>query len=1462
MGLGPFMGVGLAEASSPPPPPPASSLAPSSWPVPSIAWPKKEATTAGAVEQRVAAMACAPMPASWPPEVPMPSPDEATESGTDARAQIKRAQIKPPHALKEHGHAQTASRVSPIGCSSCNGTVSAPEAWQSSAPALDRATTAITAQSSDASPWLSRLAHSQETADHIGGRPIGLEFHCCSTATLKNAQLVSAAPTQAAASPFTTGTHSASNVSAPAAFQSVAGALMAPAAMPHARSEWEVPQPTSDTPAPAPVVLPSAPQSAVNGPEPELASKPAPAPAPILADDTVAWMSNAMPVTGDLGRVALGTTTAGVPAGLQIVPVVRKPTMAHLCRLSGPGLREASVWQRTVFCIEAFDDCGVRQCSGGDTFFIAIRCTSQGTRIRAKVTDDSNGSYTVAYKPPTSGHCTISVSLMGEPLPGSPFRCLIHALRPCAAMCKLSGDALHHAVAHKPQHFLISFRDSLGHLAHSEELDVHVERELSPEAQRSLASNADYSSIGSTAYSLMDGLMPANGLGEDEDHASPEEGRDSLSPLGLHMLRRASAPAAPPVLESASPASPPMPVGNSALSTCNSSAATDQMGHEEGLAFSQRRELSARSMGSASVASAYSLVSSNGTTGAEPQLVHAAATTSTSLARLRETVHGRCQGTHDRIMKAGLVKPLATAVAVARRHEETITVGQRSLVVSRDVATDSERIGRVTAGSTVRVLRVEPWSQEGEGSAKSYVRAYIAFGEKTSKGKDSWRKVYTQKPRWRDAPSWRKHLSDDAPQAQTNGARIAGAPASQVCGARGSSLSATSVAASASDATTTASNSGGNSSRRGGKKAAPVYGWVTVSTSGLQLAVKSPPRLRAHERQQHLHHWTRRVAIDTAREHNKAMVKEEELEEARQDGIKHGANGSPRARSPTKTCLSSDPVHSRHQDAYNRDRRSDPTRIGFAFGGIHPGRLHSHGKLIEKHTVRYSIGATGTYLLHIGLRGQGAALPGSPYSLVVRPGPAHALSTRISPSDLPLRGALELMATCEGQYLQRPRCVCRLRLNTRDRMGNLCNAGGANIRCGCTDPTCAVESSFVDQEDGSYQLSWWSEAGSSGVHEVFIKLDRLHVLGSPTVMQLTSAPPDLSKTVVDGRALTECHSGKKTIVRIRLHDTASNPALPGPNRCFGVSYVPSNETRSDAWRSVKPHPTSQAIVGPDIELSFEPTTAGHLKLTCWTILLKNDRVKQQTSAEDRIRASALRRRGAVKAAEETDAAMVGLGALNIAGVGRPPAPNAQQFTIDKNRLTLEQAKLDERLALPGAPYPMHVTPGPASAKSSFIEGLKVNVHGTWELIPDAVAANDVGREGRERIARSRGMNVAKLATPSQDDCTLHITDSVRITPRILDAYGNSVTADDEALQASVKAPGGVLEEVHFNCFRAHMTGVWAYEARYEMRSRGKHELNIFLDGEPIAGSPVEWFIRPVPFRPTEKNGSPATRTIG
>jgi len=218
----------------------------------------------------------------------------------------------------------------------------------------------------------------------------------------------------------------------------------------------------------------------------------------------------------------------------------------------------------------------------------------------------------------------------------------------------------------------------------------------------------------------------------------------------------------------------------------------------------------------------------------------------------------------------------------------------------------------------------------------------------------------------------------------------------------------------------------------------------------------------------------------------------------------------------------------KHGPSYAAEVRADPQGIAYAFGGLYPGTLHSHGQLVRAHEVTFSIGRAGAYKLHVALRHQGRALPGSPFALHVVPGRASARWTRL---DTMTARPLVLRADAAGSA----------RLVSYDNVGNRCVLGGVALEVtldvttgsargighdqgGESAPAASsmvVAAHSVDERDGTYTIHWGKTgtavwAGTSGAGGVpggegeacattavvqggalSVMLDGKHVLGSP-----------------------------------------------------------------------------------------------------------------------------------------------------------------------------------------------------------------------------------------------------------------------------------------------------------------------------------------------------------------------------
>ena len=75
-------------------------------------------------------------------------------------------------------------------------------------------------------------------------------------------------------------------------------------------------------------------------------------------------------------------------------------------------------------------------------------------------------------------------------------------------------------------------------------------------------------------------------------------------------------------------------------------------------------------------------------------------------------------------------------------------------------------------------------------------------------------------------------------------------------------------------------------------------------------------------------------------------------------------------------------------------------------------------------------------------------------------------------------------------------------------MGNACASGvGAEVTCGYmhSEGATGLASSCLDLSNGAWLLKWWAE--EPGSYEVFVKIDGVHVSGSPMTALMTGAAP-------------------------------------------------------------------------------------------------------------------------------------------------------------------------------------------------------------------------------------------------------------------------------------------------------------------------------------------------------------------
>ena len=704
---------------------------------------------------------------------------------------------------------------------------------------------------------------------------------------------------------------------------------------------------------------------------------------------------------------------------------------ASMSKVIGSGLTTTTVRQEATFTIEAHNGRGERKEEGGDAFFVSIR--GCGVRLRAKVIDNQDGSYTVKYKTQTSGVYAIAISLLGESLPGSPFLC--HARTPTAeaSQCIVRGDALHLAIARTTHSFEVSFRDAEGVCAHAEELDVYVE-------------NA-------------------------EEQPEPEGGE-------------AGAPA------------PAASDGNAAATSKQSQKAT------------------ATALSSAAAAAAEQ---------------HRA----TSRSRLGTMT------AHERNFWLKRIPRLQTKGSTLRHDNaprECVITSRNPLIARSSHALDSDRTCQLLPGRRIYLLDMK---HEESGVTRALAAVdQDDVDDDVKRAEDSWRETYNVRPPWSEELS-------------------------------------------------TMSNVSRASSPRSPRRA-PV-GWVTISKDGRELVTPNC-QLTAGDRQLHKQAWARRLAVDRSMEQRGGEASKS-----------RGTQERSSAEIKRSKLLAAATSGKNTAGIYQNELKSDPTGVGFAFGGVEPGRLHAHGKVVETHKVFYSIGLVGTYRMHVGLRQQAMPLPGSPFKLKVVPGPAIASSTSVPTSvTFPLRGRAGLEES-DGCHLVLPVC---------DRMGNLCIEGGAKVVCNCASDKIVAQTK--DNEDGTYELVWQSQA--SGSFEVTVSIDGEQIRSSPFMISVMSDTADLSKTRASGPGLSKTVVGTPSTIQVQLHDQYDNATVM-PSLKFGMTIVATlkdlekskdkeekklkEKQIKEKWQRAPSDPFEGVWLETAYEMKYQPTIAGEMDLFLW-----------------------------------------------------------------------------------------------------------------------------------------------------------------------------------------------------------------------------------------------------------------------
>lgn len=532
-------------------------------------------------------------------------------------------------------------------------------------------------------------------------------------------------------------------------------------------------------------------------------------------------------------------------------------------------------------------------------------------------------------------------------------------------------------------------------------------------------------------------------------------------------------------------------------------------------------------------------------------------------------------------------------IPLLKTHECTVT-SSKPLVVRAGLEKGSPRLGQLLPGQRLRLLDVVVVEEDGQKTARASVAIVdVSRGERLEiPCQTNWRDLFTVRPAWLEGVQTPRKQ----PRPRAMSPQLPFGPREP--------------------RTATDSQEAAKRSHEG-DKALEAIGWVTVH-KGLRELVTPREELQASERQRHIEQWARRVAVDKSLAVNSVnkFIAGRKLEASLAKSSSHGSTYQTTELAPSSS--SAGPRRKKgdaevtlvrqSESVYLQELHSDPKGIGFAFGGVEPGRLHAKGELIETHKVHYSIAVCGVYRFHVGLRHDGVELPGSPFLLNVTAGPASALSTRVPTEALPLAGVVGDKGGCE------------LLLQASDKMGNRCTSGSAAVACFAGSKEKKVDTVVVDNNDGTYLLRMRSKY--SGTFDVHVAIDGLDVIGSPIPMRLLSQNPDLTQTQLEGEGLQKATAGNSTKFFLGFRDQYGNAADPGSTMVLGMALLRQLEdstqgknsskaekaAMAERWRQEPPHQyelIADKEFDDKLEVRYTPTLAGNLELYLWILRPEN-----------------------------------------------------------------------------------------------------------------------------------------------------------------------------------------------------------------------------------------------------------------
>lgn len=927
--------------------------------------------------------------------------------------------------------------------------------------------------------------------------------------------------------------------------------------------------------------------------------------------------------------------------------------------VEGQGIVRATVREPARFTVSSYDAFGKQEVPiGSKPFHVAVNGPA---RVRARIVAFDVSMVTVEWKPSCSGHYTIMVSRSGVSMPGSPFVVTATAPEPHAPSCIVRGEALYQAISRENNKFEVEFKDLLGCVTHAVDLDVFAEPLPAgiPVTQASHAHLArereqpEPSAEDQLQRPKQRGPVQTDGIREEgsvHSNAAFEPGPKLAAELTAVEAVSTAAPFAEDDLYAVDA---PAPKGHETRHR----RIRVKVG-ERPLIVRAGFELDSEQIGQLLPGAIFTVVEERVTPGNIRARIALDSFSKETASGVKSERGLTFRSTTNTYRGDGSVFPTpkratdlpidadlgANGVAggdqggkpAARRHSKSATRKSKEHAIGNTSASD------VSSGLTnvIEQMSALPLTSSGPQSVAASNAAAIGAAH----ARVIRRLVDLQ------LPAMESVIEGATPHRPV---RVISAGIQRAQAARPMLKRPNSAAASmlwgqtstddADDATD------GNLAGR--------TGWVTLTKDGSKL-VTSKLRLDCHSRYEQVQQWTRRL------QHQKLpMLASKPGEHLRESEKRVLAGESPSL--PIALELASDPA-------------------SFAFGGVFPGILHAHGKLHEVHRVMYSVGVAGKYLLHVRLRKQAVALPGSPFLLEVEPGKAHALSSRLP---------LEPMVDEVGEWQT-------IMITTADSMGNSCSAGGSSVTAGTTDlrknqdadGKRLVQSRCEDLGDGTYRVQFRTER--PGTYETFVTINGEHVVNSPKMMTFLATKPVLAKSKVTGGAMFHMVVREPSGLHIELFDQFGNAARP--TKEYRASFRPTlSLLNMDDMRDLKEgaelpeYEYTGEWMGPEgvngYSMSFTPTSVGEHEMHLFYVI-----PGVKAGSEEWQRAIAITKGETYSAGEKKSAPAKRKGkeaaAAESAAVKGQNNAKAAGNQITKASAKARAESSQERIPYPGSPF--------------------------------------------------------------------------------------------------------------------------------------------------------------------------------